>query len=362
MSIWTYDLLLPAVASADRISLDAGQPPLVRSRRIGPSVGLNNLYFKYEGSNPTGSYKERFTALAVSLLGVNGKKAAIGVSSGNAGAALAAYCAAVDIPCFVAILEKASTGKLRQMQAYGATLLRIRGFGFDPVVTGEVMEGLGSLAVEMQAAQEISAFKYCPLAMEAVQTISYELAEQLGQRLDHVFSPTAGGGLSLAVARGFGHMESSPAIHCVQPTGNNTIAGPLREGKKRAQTSEGATKISALQIANVIDGDEAIAACRASGGTGYLVSDAEIYSAQARMAREEGFFSEPAGAIGLAGVLDARAREEIESDAVVVVLVTGTGFKDDVAIDRLGDGKACPLVEDMEAFRRACLTWNAGCH
>ena len=90
MSIWTYDLLLPAVASADRISLDEGQTPLVRSRRIGPSVGLNNLYFKYEGSNPTGSYKDRFTALAVSLLGVNGKKAALGVSSGNGGAARAA--------------------------------------------------------------------------------------------------------------------------------------------------------------------------------------------------------------------------------------------------------------------------------
>ena len=338
------------------MSLDEGQTPLVHSRRIGPAEGLTNLYFKFEGSNPTGSYKDRFTAFAVSQLLADGKNAALGVSSGNAGAALAAYCAAVDIPCYVAILEKAAAGKLRQMLVYGATLQRIRGFGFDPVVTDEVMEGLHALAVEMGAAQEISAFKYCPLAMEAVQTISYELAEQLPQSLDHVFCPTAGGGLSLAVARGFDRTNANPAVHCVQPRGNNTIAGPLRYGKARAQTSDGATTISALQIASVIDGDAALTACRASGGTGYLVSDSEIYSAQARMALEEGIFSEPAGAIGLAGVLDARARHELDPEAVVVCLVTGTGFKDDAAIERMLDGQSCPLAESMEEFRQACLT------
>ena len=347
--------MLPPIAAEHRISLGESQTPLIRSRRIGPAAGLKNLYFKYEGSNPTGSYKDRFTAFAVSHLMVEGKGAAIGVSSGNAGAALAAYCAAVDIPCYVAILEKAAEGKLRQMLVYGATLLRIRGFGFDPVVTEEVMKGIGSLAAEMGAAQEISAFKYCPLAMEAVQTIGYELAAQLPVGPDDVFSPTAGGGLSLAVARGFERVGCSAAVHCVQPKGNNTIAGPLREGKERAQTSEGATTISALQIANVIDGDETLALCRASGGTGYLVSDEEIYSAQARMAREEGIFSEPAGAIALAGVLDACARGELDRDAVVVCLVSGTGFKDDVAIDRMLDGKSCPLVDSMEEFRRACL-------
>jgi threonine synthase len=161
--------------------------------------------------------------------------------------------------------------------------------------------------------------------------------------------------LSLAVARGFQRTSASPAVHCVQPLGNNTIAGPLRDGKERAQTSAGATTISALQIANVIDGDQALMACRASGGTGYLVSDDEIYSAQARMAREEGIFSEPAGAIGLAGVLDACKRGELDPDAVVVCLVTGTGFKDDAAIERMLDGQSCPLVASMDEFRQACL-------
>ena len=347
--------MLPPVAAEHRISLRESQTPLVRSRRIGPAAGLKNLYFKLEGSNPTGSYKDRFTAFAISQLLAEGKNTVLGVSSGNAGAALAAYSAAVDVRCYVAILEKAAEGKLRQMLAYGATLLRIRGFGFDPVATTEIMDGLEPLAAEMGAAQEISAFKYCPLAMEAVQTISYELAEQLSAGLDHVFSPTAGGGLSLAVARGFERVGCSAAVNCVQPQGNNTIAGPLREGKEQAQTSEGATTISALQIANVIDGDETLAACRASGGTGYLVSDEEIYSAQARMAREEGIFSEPAGAIPLAGVLDACARRELDRDAVVVCLVTGSGFKDDAAIERMLDGQSCPLVDSLEEFRRACL-------
>ena len=355
MSIWKYADILPPVAAEHRISLGEGQTPLIRSGRIGPAAGLKNLYFKLEGSNPTGSYKDRFTAFAVSHLLAAGKNAVVGVSSGNAGAALAAYSAAVGISCYVAILEKAAEGKLRQMLAYGATLLRIRGLGFDPVVTDEIVEGLGPLAAEMGAAQEISAFRYCPLAMEAVQTISYELAEQLPADPDHVFSPTAGGGLSLAVARGFARAGCSTAVHCVQPEGNNTIAGPLRQGGDRAQTSEGATAISALQIANVIDGDEALAACRASGGTGYLVSDEEVFSAQARMAREEGIFSEPAGAIALAGVLDAYARRELDRDAVVVCLVTGTGFKDDAAIERMVDGQSCPLVDSLDEFRQACL-------
>ncbi len=355
MSIWKYADMLPPLAAEHRFSLEEGQTPLIRSRRIGPAAGLKNLYFKLEGSNPTGSYKDRFTAFAVSHLRAEGKNAVLGVSSGNAGAALAAYSAALGISCYVAILEKAAEGKLRQMLAFGATLLRIRGFGFDPVVTEEIMEGLGPLAAEMGAAQEISAFRYCPRAMEAVQTISYELAEQLSGGPDHVFSPTAGGGLSLAVARGFERAGCSAAVHCVQPKGNNTIAGPLREGSEHAQTSEGATTISALQIANVIDGDEALASCRASGGTGYLVSDDEVFSAQARMAREEGIFSEPAGAIGLAGVMDACARRELDLDAEVVCLVTGTGFKDDAAIERMLDGKSCPLVDSMEEFRQACL-------
>jgi threonine synthase len=187
--------------------------------------------------------------------------------------------------------------------------------------------------------------------MTGVQSISYELAEQLPAGIDHVFCPAGGGGLTLAVARGFallvsqGRLPSSPAIHCVQPEGNNTIAGPLRDGLNNAQAVVCESQISGLQVPNVIDGDAAIAACRASGGTGHLIPDEVIWSLQSRLAQEEGIFCEPAGATALAGALQAIQNKEIQRDATIACLVTGSAFKDPASLDRMVSTRPCPTIE-----------------
>jgi threonine synthase len=361
MSIWNYADLLPPLAERYRISLGEGNTPLVRSRQIGPAAGIKNLFFKLESSNPTGSYKDRFAVAAVAHVLAAGKSAVLAPSSGNAGSALAAVCAAAQIPCFLAITEAAPESKLRQMLAYGAQLFRIRGFGPDPQVYDAVTQGLQPLADEMGAAMQISSFGYTPLGMAGVQTISYELAEQLPEGIDHVFTPAGGGGLTLAVARGFEcvageeRSASAPAVHCVQPAGNNTIASSLRQGEDRARECECTTAIGGLQVPRVADGNEVIRACRASGGNGYLVEDQAAYEAQVRLAREEGIFAEPAGATALAGMLDACARGELEADSRVVCLVTGSGFKDEVSIERMVQGRSAPMMEDFTQFRQACL-------
>lgn len=296
--------------------------------------------------NPTGSYKDRFAAAAISRMLADGETTCIATSSGNTGAALAAYCAAATITCRIAIVETAPAGKLRQMLAYGADLSRIRGFGLDPAVTVGVFSSLSGLASRPGHALQISAYSLSPLGMMGVESISHELADQLGERIDHVFCPAGGGGLCLATARGFERNAASPAVHCVQPEGNDTIAGPLRDGLDAGRTIHPCTTaISGLQVPTVLDADDTIAACRRSGGTGHLVSDLAVWEFQRRLAREEGIFCEPAGAVALAGALQALARADISAADTVVCLVTGSGFKDETSLDRMLGGVDAPVVE-----------------
>jgi threonine synthase len=351
MSIWRWNEWLPPISVDAQVTLGEGDTPLVRSRKVGPAAGLDNLFFKLETVNPTGSYKDRFAASAVSHMLATGQTRCIATSSGNTGSALAAYCAATEIRCNIAIVETAPLGKLQQMLAYGARLYRVRGFGLDASITQRTFDSLQRTSISSEAPLQISAFHYSPLGMSGVQTISYELVEQLPGGVQHVFSPSGGGGLTLAVARGFEQMVSRdripvmPRVHCVQPEGNNTIAGPLREGRDRAVDVACTTQISGVQVANVIDGHETLAACRRSGGTGHVLTDTEVWSAQARLAREEGIFCEPAGAIAFAGALRARAVGELDAGATVVCLITGSGFKDPPSVARMVEGMDCPMLE-----------------
>lgn len=323
---------------------------MLRSRSIGPSVGLENLYFKLESLNPTGSYKDRFAAAAVSNLVSEDAIVCLGCSSGNTGAALAAYSAAVGLPCILAIVDSAPEAKLKQMQIYGATLVRVKRFGTDAAMTQTVSDGLADLATELGTTVQISAFCYAPVGMAGVQSISREIADS-STIFDHVFSPAGGGGLTLAVARGFEATDQSPAIHCVQPEGNDTIATPLRQGHDRARAVTCTTSISGLQVANVMDGHETVAACRRSGGTGYAVSDEFVFEVQSRLAREEGIFAEPAGAVAVAGAIRAAEMGEVASDANAVCLVTGSGFKDDSSQTRMLESSAtCPRVDSFGEF------------
>ena len=349
--IWKWSHCLGEVPDdCFRITLGEGGTPLVRSCRIGPEAGLTNLYFKLESSNPTGSYKDRFAVAAISHLLARGQTRCLATSSGNTGAALAAACAVAGIPLHLAIVEPAPDDKLRQMLAYGAKLSRIRGFGLDPEASASIFKGLRRLAKSPGWSLEVSAYSISPDGMRGVETIAHELDLDLASEIDHVFLPAGGGGLCLAVARGFDACQASPAIHCVQPEGNDTIAGPLRGGHLHGRRADPCkTTISGLQVPNLLDAGEVIAACRASGGNGHLVSDDSIYELQRRLAREEGIFSEPAGAVALAGTLQAAANGEIDPDKTIVCVVTGSGFKDGASLARMTGGETVPLVE-MDEF------------
>lgn len=358
MSLWQFAAGLDAPPPEFRLTLGEGNTPVVRSRRLGPDFGLRELYFKLDMCNPTGSYKDRFACSAISHMAAAGQRRCLATTSGNTGSALAAYCAAAGIQCFIAVVETAPQGKLQQMLAYGAQIFRVKRFGIDPQVSGQVFELLDQLGREPDSAVQISAFKYSPRGMSGVRTISYELAKQLEGRIDHVFTQAGGGGLTWATALGFewlveqGQLSRCPKVECVQPSGNNTIAGPLREGKERGQDIVCSSKISGLQVANVIDGHEVIQACRRTGGTGHLVTDDFIWEVQRRLAREEGIFCEPAGATAVAGALQAAREGWVTADAVAVATITGSGFKDPPSVERMIAERECPVIEFAELGKR----------
>ena len=362
MSLWRHSQFLPAIPRDARVSLGEGNTPLVQSIRLGPSVGLKRLYFKLESCNPTGSYKDRFAALAVSDMRSKGLTSCLSTSSGNAGSALAAYCAAAGLACCVVTIDSAPIGKLRQMQAYGARLLRVRNFGRDAGVAGRVLDILGRIAREQRAALHISAYRYSPVGMAGVQTISHELAEQLPDGIDHIFVQAGGAGLMLAVAKGCrqlldtGRLDRRPCVECVQPAGNNTLAGPIRQGRSLGQLVACTTSVSGLQVPVVVDGNEAIPLIRESGGTGHVVTDEAIFEAQSRLAREEGIFCEPAAAVSVAGALQSARQSEIDPHATVVCLITGTGFKDETSLERMAGGEAAPVLEHPEDLQ----AWISG--
>ena len=354
MSIWRWGEYFSDTTFEHQITLGEGNTPLVRSHSIGPQAGIDNLYFKLESANPTGSYKDRFAAAAISDMLAHDKTRAVGTTSGNTGSAFAAYCAAARIPCEIAILEWTPPGKLKQMLAYGAQLYKVKGMGVDADVSLRVFEELRAKTERTNAQLLVSAFMFSPAGMAGVQTISYELAEQsakTGFAIDHVFSPAGGGGLTLAVTRGFAdlverkELKVAPAVHCAQPVGNNTMAGPLREGLDRGQAVDCTSQISGLQVGSIIDANKVIPACRATGGNGFLVTDDTVWSVQKRLAREEGIFCEPAGAVALAAALDAAAEGEVQPSESVVCLVTGIGFKDPPSVDRMIADCDCPTIE-----------------
>ena len=354
MSVWQFADWIAAVPPAHRLMRGEGHTPLVRSCRLAPAIGADRLFLKLESSNPTGSYKDRFAAVEISALLAAGKTRCVGTSSGNTGAALAAYCAAAGIACELAIVEAAPAAKLAQMLAYGAKLKRVRGFGLDAAISRNAFSRLEELGAHPQASLVISAFHYSPIGMTGVETISYELDQQLSasaQAIDHVFVPAGGGGLALAIARGFQRLAALrpgcrfPAVHVVQPEGNDTIAGPLRMGMSQAREVNCTSAISGLQVPSVIDGDALVAACRASGGTGHVVTDDDVRLAQSQLARQEGLFAEPAGAVALAGAMQAIRNREVEPHATIVCIVTGSGFKDAASLSVMTRDCPCPLVE-----------------
>lgn len=334
-----------------RVTLGEGNTPLVESVRIGPRYGASGLYFKLESCNPSGSYKDRFIAAALQHMLASGARACLATSSGNTGSALAAYCARYGVRCFIAVNSDAPAGKLAQMRAHGAEVLRIPRFVTDPAVTTDVFATLQRLSETYGAPLIVSAYRYCPEGMQGVESISAELARE-GTLPQHVFVPVGGGGLYSAVARGFETAGRPVRVHAVQPAGCSTVVASFLRGDAEIRPVLSTTRISGLSVPFDIDAGRALSYLHGSGGLGIEIADEAVFAAQAMLLEEEGIYCEPAGAAALAGWISAVESGRISARDRAVCLVTGHGFKDPASIDAAAVRHPGLALEAEELFDR----------
>lgn len=327
--------------------LGEGDAPLVGSSAIGLELGVR-LQFKCEHLNPTGSYKDRFTARELMLLREEGTSIVLAASSGNGAASLAAYAARMGTRCCIFVCDNTPSGKLAQIAAYGAIVVRVAGYCTQPEHTVEIDDELDRLAATRGTRLVVAAYCSSPEGMRGVETIGHELAAE--GPVDHVFVPLGGGGLYTAIGRGLRDASGDPPrAHIVQPKLNDTVVTPLREGTSARAVST-VTQISGLANQRVYDGDTALGVARELGGSGFLVEDEDAWRWQGELRRREGIWVEPAGAVSVAGLQAAVAEGVVRSGERVLCILTGHGFKTaapnataDLDLPRLA-------LDDLEAF------------
>lgn len=314
--------------------LGEGDTPLIPSRRIGPVLGLRHLYLKNEGLNPTGAFKDRAGAMAVALAQEAGAQGIVTASSGNTSSAMAAYCAAVGLPCIILLEPGNPAAKLRQTLATGAKVLLVEGiFSHGPEVLRDFI-----LAVAARI-NYYPAFVWAPVnpyILEGIKTISYEIAARLPKDVStslNIVAPVGGGDMLAAQWRGWRELHRAgvvahlPRMHGVQSLSAPPLLEAMRTNADHVATLPYAnSKISGINVP--FTGDHALMAVRESGGGVAGVSDDDIFAMQRRLAVEEGLWVEPASAAPVAALSQLREQRAIHAHEPIVCILSGAGFKD----------------------------------
>jgi threonine synthase len=325
-TIARYAALLP-VDPARFETLGAGMTPLLPAVIAG-----RNVFLKLDSLLPSGSFKDRGAAVAVAHLAACGVERVIVDSSGNAAAAMAAYCAANRIGCVVYAPASASAAKLVQARAYGATVIPVDG-------SREAVAEAAQTAAEGDPQAFYASHNWSPVFAEGVKTWAIETWEQLGRTSpDTVFVPTGGGSALAGAQRGFTATAEMPRIVAAQPAACAPLVDALVRGLDVVPAAvPGHTLAEGARISDPPRGAMLLEAVRASRGWGIAVTEAELRDAL-RELWAQGVYVEPTAALGAAAFARA-VREETElGDGAQVVLVTGTGLKATEAVTTLLNG------------------------
>ncbi len=339
-----YRKYLPVTERTPIFSLGEGLTPLVKSRKLGQKVGCEELYFKLEGCNPTGSFKDRGMVVAVAKAIEEGGTSIVCASTGNTSASAAAYGAYCGVPTIVFVPKgNVARGKLAQAIAYGARIILVRG-NFDHAL--DIVRAL-TRKHPIVLVNSIN-----PHRIQGQKTAAFEIVEDLGSAPDYVFIPVGNAGNITAYWLGFkeacslGWTSVHPRMMGFQAEG----AAPIVRG---TPIKEPETIASAIRVGNPASWQSALKARDESGGAIDMVSDREIVEAYRLMAQMEGIFCEPASAAGVAGLLKlSRAGLHLKGKKVVCI-ITGSGLKDP---DMANELSTAPLEEcpaDMTAVERA---------
>ena len=314
-----YGAYLPLNDSTPRITMGEGNTPLVRSNRLGMSLGCDELYFKLEGCNPTGSFKDRGMVVAVAKAMEDGAKVIICASTGNTSASAAAYGARYGLSTVVLIPRgEVASGKLVQAAAYGAKVMMVDA-GFDDALT------LVRRFTESSPVVLVNSVN--PHRLEGQKTAAFEIVDQLGDAPDYLFIPVGNAGNITAYWKGFiqyhdiGKASGTPRMMGFQAAG----AAPIVQG---APVAHPTTVASAIRIGNPASWSPAEIARDQSGGVIDAVTDDEILEACQLLATQEGVFCEPASAASYAGLLKMHRQGLDLQGRSAVCVITGTGLKD----------------------------------
>ena len=334
-----YREWLPVSDATPMLDLSEGSTPLVRSQNLGPALGLKRLFFKYEGLNPTGSFKDRGMVVAVAKALESRAKVLVCASTGNTSASAAAYAASARLRAIVVVPSgEIALNKLAQALMYGAKVVALRG-NFDTALTA-VRELAASYPVVLVNSVN-------PYRLEGQKTAAFELVDTLGEAPDYVVLPVGNAGNITAYWKGFkeyqaeGRSSVLPRMIGAQAEG----AAPIVNGRVFEKPK---TVASAIKIGNPASWEGATMARDESGGLIDAVSDTEILRAQVQLAATEGLFAEPASCAPLALLFRLVREGRIERDSTTVVVLTGNGLKDPEA----ALGNIAPPVE-LEGDARA---------
>ncbi|HET7475746.1 MAG TPA: threonine synthase [Dermatophilaceae bacterium] len=335
---------LPTLRDAPVVTLQEGGTPLIPAERLSERVGAR-VYLKYEGLNPTGSFKDRGMTTAISVAAREGAKAVICASTGNTSASAAAYASKAGMACGVLVPDgKIAMGKLSQAVAHGATLLQVEG-NFDDCLT------LARKLAEAYPVELVNSVN--PERIEGQKTAAFEVVDALGDSPEIHCLPVGNAGNITAYWRGYreyaadGLATRTPRMWGFQAAG----AAPIVLGHP---VDEPETIATAIRIGNPASWRQAEVARDASGGLIAAVTDEQILAAHRLLSAQEGVFVEPASAASVAGLLQQHAAGLVPAGARVVCTVTGHGLKDPAWALRRADGsEVVPVRVPVDAFTAA---------
>jgi len=339
-----YKDFLPVTDQTPMITLGEGNTPLVESRNISKRIGCNSLYFKLEGCNPSGSFKDRGMVVAVAKAIEKGVTSIACASTGNTSASAASYGAYCGLKTTLIVPKgNVARGKLAQAVVYGAHIAMIDG-NFDDAL---------SIAMQLCERNSIELVNSInPNRIEGQKTAAFEIIDDLGSAPDHLFIPVGNAGNITAYWKGFkefhtlGKSDKLPTMNGYQAEG----ASPIVLDKVIVNPK---TVASAIRIGNPASWRSAVSARDESGGLIKSVNDSEIMLAYSLLAREEGVFCEPASAASVAGLL-AQVESGIDfSGKDIVCVLTGNGLKDPDVANQIEPASMEEYAADLDSLERA---------
>jgi len=335
-TLWRYSEVLPP---GDPVTLGEGMTPLMHAQRLGKSMGLQRLFVKDEGLNPTGSFKARGMSAAVTRAKQLGAKTLAAPTAGNAGGALAAYAAAAGIPAVIVMPADTPSANVMECAAFGAKVVKLDG----------LISDCGKYVAERKDREgwyEVSTLKE-PYRVEGKKTMGYELWEQFGGKLPNVILYPTGGGVGLiGMCKAFDEMQEMgwigperPRMVAVQAEGCAPIVKAWEAHQDKAEFfANAATLASGLRVPGPLGDLMMLRMLRQTKGTALSVSDPEMLQAGRELASLEGIFAAPEGAATVIGARKLAASGWIKPEETVVLFNTGTGYKYSEAWQRALDG------------------------